>query len=146
MRPIDSVLIAIDSARQALQPVQLQKALFLFGAKVPADVMPQDSRYHFEPYDYGPFCSEIYADAETLEQQGLVEISRPPSSRYKEYRVTPQGHAAAEIVRRQENAALVNYLGELINYTQSLGFNQLVSSVYEEFPDMRINSVFRDVA
>ena len=145
MRPIDSTLLAIDSASAALQPVQLQKALFLFAAKVPVEVLPDTGRYQFRPYDYGPFSAEIYADAEALEQQGLVDISRPPASRYKEFRVTPVGRAAADALRAQEDPSVVNYLANLVAYTQSLGFNQLVASVYEEFPGMKVNSVFKDV-
>lgn len=146
MRPIDSTLLAIASAKAALQPVQLQKALFLFAAKVPAEVLPATSRYQFKPYDYGPFSAEIYADAEVLEQHGLVDISRPPTSRYKEFCITPAGRAAAVTLRAHENPNVVNYLANLVAYTQSLGFNQLVASVYEEFPEMRANSVFKDVA
>lgn len=145
MRPIDSTLLAIDSARAALQPVQLQKALFLFAAKVPAEMLPGTGRYQFKPYDYGPFSAEIYSDAEALEQNGFVAISRPPSSRYKEFRVTPTGRAAAEALRAQEDPNIVTYLANLVTYTQSLGFNQLVASVYEEFPEMKVNSVFKDV-
>lgn len=146
MRPIDSTLLAIDSATSALQPVQLQKALFLFAAKVPQGVLPATSRYEFKPYDYGPFSAEIYADAESLETSGLVSISRPPVSRYKEFRVTPAGRTQAQTLRAQEDPQVVNYLANLVTYTQSLGFNQLVASVYEEFPEMKVNSVFKDVA
>lgn len=145
MRPIDSTLLAIDSAKAALEPVQLQKALFLFAAKVPAEVLSDASRYRFRPYDYGPFSAEIYSDAEILEKHGLIVISRPPYSRYKEFRITLEGRAAAETLRAQEDPSVVAYLSNLVAYTQSLGFNQLVASVYEEFPEMKVNSVFKDI-
>ena len=146
MRPIDTTLLAIASAREVLQPVQLQKSLFLFAAKVPKDVLPADSRYQFKPYDYGPFSAEIYSDAETLEADGLVEIMKPPVTRYRQYSVTPQGALVAQQIRERENPSVVEYLSSLVAYTQSLGFNQLVASVYDEYPEMKVNSVFRGAA
>lgn len=146
MRPIDSTLLAIASAQTVLQPVQLQKSLFLFAAKVPHEVLPAESRYQFRPYDYGPFSADIYSDAEALESAGLVEISKPPATRYRQYRLTPRGAIAVEGLRRNENPALVNYLQQLVAYTQSISFNQLVASVYDEYPDMKVNSVFRGAA
>jgi uncharacterized protein YwgA len=146
MRPIDLTLIAIDAATGSLQPVQIQKALFLLGANVPETALPAHDRYSFKPYDYGPFSAEIYADAEKLEREGLIKIRRPPTSRYREYLVTEHGHDRATQLSCGMQSAVASYLRDLVRYTQSLGFNQLVASVYEQFPEMKVNSVFRDVA
>jgi len=144
MNAIDYTLLAIDSATSPLKPVQLQKSLFLLGAKLPQGILPDESKYIFKPYDYGPFCADIYSDAERLEREGFVEISRPPKSRYKEYAITRAGHQRAQMLKTAGQEGVIAYLQALVEYTQRLEFNQLVSSVYHEFPDMKVNSIFKD--
>ena len=74
----DWTLLAIALAGGLpLSPAQLQKAVFLFGEQMPKDVLPEDF-YDFQPYNYGPFCRDVYTDAEELAAEGLVEISADP--------------------------------------------------------------------
>lgn len=142
MQPKDWTLLVIASAlKEALMPVQLQKSLFLISKNVP--VAAEGPFYQFVPYDYGPFNSDVYADAAELEDEGLVVITRPPQTRYKTYRATDAGKAAAERLRvgLPENAR--QYVAEVVNFTQSVTFNQLVSAIYKHYPEMKANSVFK---
>ena len=83
----DVLLKIITTAKgDPITPVQLQKIAFLVGQEC-ADFVP-DSYYKFVPYDYGPFCIDIYRDAEILEEQGLVSIDFNPAGGWKEYRAT----------------------------------------------------------
>jgi hypothetical protein len=67
MVPKDWTLLGLAAARgQSLQPVHLQKALFLLGRELTLDQLRVDRFYQFEPYDYGPLCSAVYADADAL--------------------------------------------------------------------------------
>ncbi len=142
MESKDLTLLAIASANSRLQPVQLQKSLFLLGEKVPENVLPKSMRYQFKAYDYGPFSADIYSHAEELEKEGLVSIVRSPQSRYKEYEITPAGLDRARSIASSDRSYISNYLAQLVAYTQSISFNQLVSSIYREFPEMKKNSVF----
>ena len=68
--PIDVLLKIITAAEgDPISPVQLQKIAFLVGQEC-AEFVP-NSYYKFVPYDYGPFCIEIYRDAKELERAGL---------------------------------------------------------------------------
>ncbi len=50
-----------------------------------------DPLYTFRAYDYGPFCSDVYVDAEALCGEGLVRIDRPSAVSYRLYCPTAEG-------------------------------------------------------
>lgn len=139
----DWALLAISFAEgDLLTPVQLQKSLFLLGRNKPDEVGP--GFYDFQAYDYGPFDAAVYRDAEELAREGLVRIDREPLVRsWAEYAATPSGLTRSTDIRAQAPAAAVSYLGEAVAWTRQLTFDQLVSAIYEAFPDQRANSVFR---
>ncbi len=139
MTPKDWNLLVIAAAGgRDVSPVQLQKALFLLGKKLP---LPPESRYDFEAYDYGPFCSAVYTDAEQLEREGLVVIEHGGS--YRRYIATPEGREQADRLRARLEARARTYLGEVVAFVRRLSFKQLVEAIYAEFPEMRENSVYR---
>jgi len=36
------------------------------------------------------------------------------------------------------------YLDDVVEWTRSLSFTELVKAIYQDYPDMKANSVFRD--
>jgi hypothetical protein len=130
------VLAAADGA--ALQPVQLQKVLFLLGKRMPHEV--GTDFYTFEPYDYGPFDANVYRDAEALAMQGLATITH---GRWKTYASTPAGSGRAARLA-VERPHVFEFIRRLVAWARSLTFQQIVKAIYAEFPDMRAKSVFRD--
>jgi hypothetical protein len=68
-----TLVVIVLAGGRPLSPVQLQKSVVLVGELLPNNVLPEDF-YVFEPYNYGPFCPEVYADAEKLAEEGLVQI------------------------------------------------------------------------
>ncbi|WP_152543504.1 hypothetical protein [Methylibium sp. T29] len=99
--------------------------------------------YAFTPYDYGPFDSAIYTDAEVLARSGQLEIYKPQGQSYKHYKISADGRRLADQIAHKLDPAVVEYARSIVKWTQGLSFNQLVSAVYKEFPDMKVNSVFR---
>lgn len=124
-----------------LTPVQLQKSLFLLGQNL-RDGLGEDY-YEFRPYNYGPFCVDIYSDATDLAHEGLVEISRPPGRSWVEYGATPAGLDTARSVKNFVTDHVLEYISTVVTWTRSLTFPQLVSAIYESYPEQRANSVFR---
>jgi hypothetical protein len=139
-----TLLVVAAAEHKALRPVQLQKSLFLICQNIAAEQLGVDRLYHFDAYDYGPFCSQIYRDAEDLESDGLITITRPPESVFKLYQATPDGLARAEHLFRTLSGEVADYIKRVVRFTQELSFNQLVSAVYRAYPAMRVNSVFQD--
>src|SRR5438477_13056735 len=100
MTPKDWTLLVIAAAGgRDVSPVQLQKALFLLGEKLS---LPEDERYKFKPYDYGPFCVTVYDDAEQLRREGLVVIEH--ALPYRRYSVSPEVLEQADRLRKRLDA------------------------------------------
>jgi hypothetical protein len=145
LTPRDWTLLVINAAKQgSLEPVQLQKALFLVSRNVNPSQLLAERFYDFSAYDYGPFCGEIYTDAEALERDGLVLIQRPPITRYKLFSITEAGQRRAEELRAKIPERTLDYVERVVAWTRGLTFNQLVSAIYKAYPEMKENSVFQD--
>lgn len=141
----DWTLMVIAAGKgKALQPVHLQKALFLSDRLLTNEQKAVDRFYRFDPYDYGPFCGMVYADADSLALDGLIKIEQRPNTSYREYSITAQGMEKAESLRKNIKPEISAYLDKLVGWVMSLSFNQLVSWIYKNFPDMKVNSVFRE--
>jgi hypothetical protein len=138
----DWTLLVVCAARgEPLSPVQLQKILFLLGERR----RPYVGRnyYNFIPHNFGPFDRLVYVDAERLAAQQFITIDRPSGKRWDEYTATLAGLAVAERVREEAPVAAVTYIDELVTWARNRTFEQLVSAIYEEYPAMRQNSIFR---
>ena len=135
-------LVTIAAGKTPLQPVQLQKALFLISKNVAPKILGKKF-YTFEPYDYGPFCKAIYDDASLLETNKLAEITQPLGSRFNVYSATPSGLDAAAAIRQALPKEVTEYVDRMVAFVQSVTFTQLVSAIYKTYPEMREKSVFR---
>ncbi len=145
LTPADWVLLAIDaSPRKSLSPVQLQKALFLFSRNLNDSQRRTDGFYNFEPYDYGPFDRAVYDDAEALRASGNIVIDSPTSTGRRRYSATPGGSQSAAVIRKSIEPEVQEYLDRAVGWVGSLSFNGLVKAIYNEYPEMRANSVFQD--
>jgi hypothetical protein len=139
----DWTLLAIASAHgEPVSPVQLQKALFLVAENLSPEQRRTTKFYNFTPYDYGPFDGGVYADAELLERDGDIRIAHPPYQ-HREYLVTPSGLAKAKVLRRELSDDVARYLDGIIRWVRSLTFSDLVRAIYQRYPRMKANSVFR---
>jgi uncharacterized protein len=124
-------------------PVQIQKALFLASDKA-RDAFRPDSHYNFQPYDYGPFDWQVYADVEMLERHGLAQIGLNPDGRWKTYAATGSGIAAAQRFSERLTPNQIEMLRRIVRLVRSLSFTELVSSIYRGYPEMQVRSVFRE--
>jgi uncharacterized protein YwgA len=135
------VLLALAAgAPNGFTPIQLQKSVFLIGK----DLKLRKTFYSFSPYDYGPFTPEIYADAEELEVEGLVNISFLRFSGWREYSATQEGLEKANEILEENPPELRPRLNSVVADVLGKSFRDLVTDVYERFPDYSVNSVFRD--
>ncbi len=139
----DWLLLVIAAAEgDLLSPVQLQKSMFLLGKEQKSAV--GKGFYNFIPYAYGPFCVDLYHDAEDLERQGLVSIHLNLSGRWREYRATPAGVERAREIGECTNKQVVDYVSRTVNWIKGMSFHQLVKEIYDKYPAYRKHSVFQD--
>ena len=122
-------------------PVQVQKLLFLIDKQIPLAV--NGPHFHFEPYDYGPFDAAVYDTMDQLDAKDLVETIASPNLRWKKYRTTEEGLKAGNSLLEQMDADTADYIRELSAWVRSLSFEDLVSSIYNAYPEMRAKSIFR---
>ena len=138
----DWLLLVLDAAGpQGLTPVQLQKALFLLGKKLPANVIGENF-YKFQPYNYGPFDRTVYSDAERIAAKNEVLIERRERESFNRYVISRDGEIAVSRFKSVEARSVAEYVQRLVGWVQEQTFESLVSAVYAEYPEMRINSVF----
>ena len=135
------LLVVAAGGSTPLTPVQLQKCLFLVKENLPEIPVPF---YEFEPYDYGPFDVEVYADADSLAYEGLLLSVRSPLGNWIDRAVTPDGMKKAEEIKKELSEPACTYVQEVVRWAQSLSFSSLVKSIYEHYPQYRENSVFQN--
>ena len=139
----DWLLLALSkSPGDAMSPVQLQKAMFLFGQEA-GDSIGTDF-YSFQPYDYGPFDAAIYADLRRMTSLGHVRGEWNPGRSWKTWTITGSGRKAALLLEADADARLAGYLGRIAVWVRERSFSELLRSVYAAYPEFAVNSVFRD--
>jgi hypothetical protein len=126
---------------EAHNSVQVQKLFFLIDRKVPARV--GGPWFDFQPDAYGPFDKAVATELRALEGQGLVAVSRerPPS---RTYRLTAEGLAEGQKHLAELPPETAEYIRRLSEWVRRLSFFALVTSIYREFPEMRVNAVFQE--
>jgi hypothetical protein len=135
------VLAGLAPAKGAWHsPVQVQKLFFLIDRNVPSET--EGPHFDFQPYNYGPFDSAVYATLEQLRADGLVQTVRCQS--WKEYRLSDNGQLRGDEVLSRLPQKARAYLQEASAFVRSLGFTQLVRAIYKAYPEMRQNSVFQE--
>jgi len=142
MNQSELVLAILAAGNGAIHtPVQIQKLFFLVDKKLPNLGGPF---FNFVPHDYGPFDKEVYRVIEVLSGKGDAEIIKNPGERLNEYRLTPVGQKKGEKILHSLDSNLFDSIIRLSEFVRSLSFAELVSAIYKAYPEMRVNSVFKE--
>jgi hypothetical protein len=131
--------LAAAGENASLTPVQVQKLFFLLDRE--ASVLLDGPHFNFQPYDYGPFDSAVYNGIEELARRDLARVQS--TGRYRVYGLSQSGF--------QEGVRLLNavpenaraYIISVATWVRQLSFEQLVASIYNRYPEMKVKSVFR---
>jgi uncharacterized protein len=123
----------------AYSPVQVQKLLFLLDRQIPQEL--QGPHFHFEPYHYGPFDSDVYYALEQLAQRSLVLIDHTRTPRT--FALSADGVAEGNRILGTVPADTRDFIARTCNFVRTQSFSSLVSAIYKAFPEMRVNSVFQ---
>lgn len=133
--------VLATAGTDAWTPVQVQKVFFLIDRKIPERV--SGPHFNFRPYDYGPFDPQVYRELEELEATGLATIGATDPFSMREYRLTGAGQREGRRLLESFSADVRGYFERAARFVRTRSFPELVSAIYEAFPDMRVNSVFR---
>jgi uncharacterized protein len=136
------VFIGISNSGQ-LDPIRIMKGQFLIAMETPAEWLPADARYEFQPYNYGPYAPPIYTDLHELERSGLVTSRQALGQSWGYFSVTDAGKKTADAIAAAMPPQLVEYIASIRKFVTSLSFSQLLSAVYKRYPEYAVNSVFK---
>lgn len=131
--------LAAAGGGTSFAPVQVQKLFFLIDREIPQFV--EGPHFNFRPYDYGPFDSAVYDTLDFLAFGGLVEIES--SGRYRRYSLTSDGFRSGQEVLSLLAPEVRKFVADAAAWILSLRFDQLVSAIYRRYPDMKVNSIFK---
>jgi hypothetical protein len=139
----DWLLLLLDRAAlgahgpEELDPVRIQKGIFLLSKRGPARDL-----YGFQAYNWGPFSSDIYADLASLTRQGYLTEERALGRTWSTYRVTGRGHARATAAASEVGQTATGWLRQTREFLTTRSFAQLLRDVYALYPDYAVNSRF----
>ncbi len=122
-------------------PVQVQKLLFLVDQKLATQL--GGPFFDFQPYHYGPFDKAVYAELDTLEAEGKVEVIRDADLKLRKYRLRSAGEDAGRSLLQQMPDPVREYVGKLSSFVRNTSFPELVSAIYKAYPEMRSHSIFK---
>lgn len=134
------VLAALfPSASTPLTPAQVQKLLFLLDRNIPKLI--GGPHFAFRARDYGPFDVTVYRELEAHAENGLVRVANAGTHR-RQFSLTEQGIESAREAFSMMPVAAQKYMSELSLWIRSLTFRDLVSAIYQQYPEMKVNAVF----
>ena len=131
--------LAAGGQGAAFPPAQVQKLFFLLDAEIASYV--DGPHFDFVPFDYGPFDRDVYSVLDSASGAGLVAIDR--AGRVRTYSLTPAGYARGSAILGAVAEPARTFIARAAKWVLSLPFAQLVSAIYQRYPDMKANSVFR---
>jgi hypothetical protein len=100
-------------------------------------------RFNFQPYDYGPFDSDVYSVIETLQARGEAIIAPSPAGNWNTYAASDEGAERGQKLLSALDDEVWKYIEKVSDWVRSLSFKSLVKSIYEAYPRMRENSIFK---
>ena len=131
--------LAAGGENATYTPVQVQKLFFLLDRE--ASAVLGGPFFKFVPYDYGPFDQGVYAGLDDLARQNMALVQN--TGRYRVYGLTQAGQAAGRQLLEKLNPNARAYVENVARWVRQLSFQQLVATIYNKYPDMKANSVFR---
>ena len=143
----DVLLMMMAPAGTAVHtPVQVQKLAFLIDRLIGETI--GGTGFHFKPWHYGPFDKAVYGVLEELERDELVEINDMSAQMQPtQYRLTDLGEReGADLLQalRERSPDTAEYIETLSRWVRDQSFASLLRAIYAKFPEMAVNSVFKD--
>ncbi len=134
------LFLGAEGGQHLTDQIRVMKGMFLLDRSAGH---PAQELYQFDAYAYGPFDSAVYRDLDALQLQGLVHVTRHMGSSRRTYELTDAGRERfAELVESTPPAQFALVQDAKVRVT-SLGFEELLEQIYEEYPDYAEKSVAR---
>ena len=106
-------------------------------------IVDDGQSFNFAAYDYGPFDSDVYAEARHLRTEGRAVIAPSGYGRWDTYAASELGIADGQRLLESLAPAHQDYIRQVADWVLGQLFTSLVKSIYETYPEMRANSIFQ---
>jgi uncharacterized protein YwgA len=139
------LLLAYRGAPDGLDPVRVQKSLFLL-SKEAGDHLGAGEAYDFVAYNYGPMSKDIYTDLDDLVDSGLARREPVEGQNWSRVKTSPQGLLEAEKLVKNLGAqrpAAARALYDIKQLVSKMTFGELVEYVYDRWPEYEERTIFR---
>lgn len=135
------IFVALDGDRDGLDPIRIQKGLFLVAQE---GGLPTRERYWFVPYNYGPMSPRLYRDVDVLVRRGLLERCVVDGQSWRRIRATPAGRERARTLETQIGSQhfVLGRMRGIRRLVVGLDFGRLLTTIYERYPTYASRSVF----
>src|SRR6266508_4536227 len=124
------LFLAGNGHEKPLDPIRLQKGMFLLSKRGPARDL-----YSFRPYDWGPFSEEIYRDLDVLEADGLVLSEAVPGRTWRLYRTSREGTRRAQEFASETGKKYADWLLQARRFVTERSFVPLLREIYAAYPE-----------
>lgn len=131
--------LAAGGENATFTPVQVQKLFFLIDRE--ASHLVNGPHFNFTAYDYGPFDRAVYDELEELAKRDLARVES--TGRYRVYGLSQRGFREGTRALGDLPEKASTYISNVSAWVRKLSFEQLVASIYNRYPEMKANSVFR---
>jgi hypothetical protein len=135
------VFIADEEAGEGIDPVRLQKGMFLLAQE---GGLPVRQRYRFVPYNYGPMSRGVYRDVGLLADERLLVELPVPGYAWGRLAATEKGRARASELRAEAAVTpeRLRTLGDIRVTVSHASFADLLREIYRRYPAYAVRSVF----
>jgi uncharacterized protein len=123
---------------EALDPIRVQKGIFLLSQRG-----PKRGIYSFRPYNWGPFSSELYGDLDLLAGLGMVTREHEPGRSWSRFKPTQAGILRAEEAAGKLKPDALEWIGRVRRFLTTRSFDKLLDDVYAAFPEFATESLYR---
>jgi uncharacterized protein YwgA len=110
-KDIEKLLLILKKSRVISGRTRFQKLVFLLENKDHVDMA-----YHFIPYHYGPYSSEMQIEIDMLEASNLIQVVSEKGNLYVHYLTKKGEKVASAIERRTETLERDRLFGALKQY------------------------------
>lgn len=128
-----------EAGAYPFDPIRVMKGCFIVSKIGRTEWREQ---FDFKPYDYGPFDASVYRARDALLAKGLLFSSRG-GGRYAAYTLTDEGRAKVAELEATLNEKDRRWLRKVGAWVTSKSFNDLLTEIYERFPEYAERSVMR---
>lgn len=141
MERADWLLLLLDGealeagGTRSLDPVRVQKGMFLL-----SKIGPARDLYDFSPYHWGPFSRDVYRDLDVLKADGLVRSEPVPGQSWSKFSISAAGSDRARAFAASLDPVQVEWLRKLRRFLTTRSFNKLLRDVYDQFPEFATRS------